>query len=98
MPAVGRGPSCTDAHVSARDIQVSLLPQHHAHQGRLVRDRPRAPWKEHIRLDSCSLRPAEGDLLIGDPSKIIFRPGWRRTVKFDQLVQIMVDADLDYPD
>jgi GDPmannose 4,6-dehydratase len=40
------------------------------------------------------MRPAEVDLLIADPSKARERLGWEPTVDFEQLVKIMVDADL----
>jgi GDPmannose 4,6-dehydratase len=52
-------------------------------------------WKEHVRHDSRYERPAEVDLLIGDSSKAKKRLGWEPKVKFNQLVGLMVDADLD---
>jgi GDPmannose 4,6-dehydratase len=52
-------------------------------------------WKEHVHVDPAFVRPAEVDMLIGDPSKAKRKLGWEPTVKFKQLVELMVDADLD---
>lgn len=51
-------------------------------------------WKEHVRFDARYERPAEVDLLIGDPAKAKSKLGWEPRVRFKELVQIMVDADL----
>jgi GDPmannose 4,6-dehydratase len=51
-------------------------------------------WKEYIKHDARYERPAEVDLLIGDPSKAKKALGWEPTVRFPELVRIMVDADL----
>jgi len=45
-------------------------------------------------IDERFLRPAEVDLLIGDPGKAEKVLGWTREVDFPQLVQMMVEADL----
>lgn len=50
-------------------------------------------WSEHVRLDQKYFRPAEVDLLIGDPTKAAVNLGWRPKTKFIDLVKIMVDAD-----
>jgi GDPmannose 4,6-dehydratase len=42
------------------------------------------------------LRPAEVDLLIGDPSKAKAKLGWQPEVDFEQLVAMMVEHDLEY--
>jgi GDPmannose 4,6-dehydratase len=52
-------------------------------------------WKEHVRHDPRYERPAEVDLLIGDASKAREALGWEPKVKFKELVQIMVDADMN---
>ncbi len=52
-------------------------------------------WKEYIKHDARYERPAEVDLLIGDPAKAKRILDWEPKVKFAELVQIMVDADLD---
>ncbi|MFN2540449.1 MAG: GDP-mannose 4,6-dehydratase [Mycobacteriales bacterium] len=52
-------------------------------------------WSRHVELDKRFLRPAEVDLLIGDASKARSVLGWQPTVAFEQLVHMMVDADLE---
>ena len=49
---------------------------------------------EHVRTDPALIRPAEVDLLVGDPSKAQERLGWEPAVDFEGLVRMMVDADL----
>jgi GDPmannose 4,6-dehydratase len=51
-------------------------------------------WRQFVQLDSSLLRPAEVELLIGDPAKARERLGWRPKVSFGELVRMMVDADL----
>ena len=52
-------------------------------------------WKDHVTLDERFVRPAEVDLLIGDPAKAREKLGWEPKVGFEQLVQMMVDSDLE---
>jgi GDPmannose 4,6-dehydratase len=52
-------------------------------------------WKEYVKHDDRYERPAEVDLLIGDPAKAKRVLDWEPKVRFKQLVQIMVDADLE---
>ncbi len=51
--------------------------------------------KTLIRIDPKYFRPAEVDLLLGDPSKARRELGWELKTSFDQLVNMMVDADLE---
>jgi GDPmannose 4,6-dehydratase len=51
-------------------------------------------WKDYVKHDDRYERPAEVDLLIGDASKARKILGWEPKVRFKELVQIMVDADL----
>lgn len=51
-------------------------------------------WQNYIEFDERYLRPAEVDLLIGDPAKAKQKLGWEPSVTFEQLVQLMVEADL----
>jgi GDPmannose 4,6-dehydratase len=51
-------------------------------------------WQKHVVSDPAYYRPAEVDLLIGDPSKAKRVLGWQPQVSFEQLVRRMVDADL----
>jgi len=52
-------------------------------------------WQKHVRTDPALLRPAEVDHLIGDASKARRVLGWEPTVSFEQLVAMMVDADIE---
>ncbi len=51
-------------------------------------------WNKYVGVDPRFIRPAEVDLLIGDPSKAKKELGWAPAVDFKQLVAMMVDADL----
>ncbi len=51
-------------------------------------------WQDHVVIDPAFLRPAEVDLLVGNPSKALRVLGWQREVDFVSLVQMMVAADL----
>lgn len=51
-------------------------------------------WREYVVQDPQFMRPAEVDLLVGDPSKAGQKLGWEPQVDFRQLVRMMVDADL----
>ncbi len=52
-------------------------------------------WKEYVKHDDRYERPAEVDLLLGDPTKAKKQLGWQPKVRFQELVKIMVDADLE---
>jgi GDPmannose 4,6-dehydratase len=52
-------------------------------------------WRPYVRQDPKFFRPAEVDLLIGDPSKAKAELGWEPTVSFEQLVSMMVRNDLE---
>ena len=52
-------------------------------------------WKQFVKHDPRYERPAEVDLLLGDASKAKKILGWEPKVRFDELVRIMVDADMD---
>ena len=49
---------------------------------------------EHVDIDPRYYRPSEVDVLLGDPSKAREKLGWEPTVTFEELVRIMVDADM----
>ena len=51
-------------------------------------------WHDYVVQDERFMRPAEVDLLVGDPSKAGKRLGWEPAVSFEQLVKMMVDADI----
>ncbi len=52
-------------------------------------------WKEHVVQDPAFARPAEVDVLIGSPAKAKAKLGWTPKVSFQQLVELMVDADIE---
>lgn len=52
-------------------------------------------WEDYVAFDERYLRPAEVDLLIGDPTKAREKLGWKPSVTFPELVNLMVDADLE---
>ena len=51
-------------------------------------------WQKYVKVDQRFIRPAEVDLLIGDPTKARTQLGWQQDVNFRGLVTMMVDADL----
>ena len=53
-------------------------------------------WERHVRVDPA-LRRAKGEVanLVGDPSAARSRLGWQPTVSFEELVRLMVDADVE---
>ncbi|MFE4707351.1 GDP-mannose 4,6-dehydratase [Peribacillus simplex] len=51
-------------------------------------------WQEHVVQDPQFMRPAEVDILLGDPSKAKQKLKWEPQINFEQLVKMMVDQDL----
>jgi GDPmannose 4,6-dehydratase len=51
-------------------------------------------WEDYVVVDPKFFRPAEVDLLVGDPTKAHEKLGWKPSVSFQGLVEMMVDADL----
>ncbi|NEP26200.1 GDP-mannose 4,6-dehydratase, partial [Moorena sp. SIO3I6] len=51
-------------------------------------------WNNYVEFDERYLRPAEVDILIGDPTKAKKALGWEPSVTFEELVALMVEADL----
>jgi len=51
-------------------------------------------YRDFVRIDPALVRPAEVDLLVGDASKARRELGWEPTVSFEELVAMMVDADV----
>jgi GDPmannose 4,6-dehydratase len=60
----------------------------------LTFDRLQLDWKKHVKIDAKYYRPTEVDLLIGDCSKAKTHLGWQPKVRFEELIAMMVDADL----
>ncbi len=52
-------------------------------------------WRDYTVQDERFMRPAEVDLLIGNPAKAKEKLGWEPTVSFEQLIEMMVKADYD---
>lgn len=52
-------------------------------------------YQRYVEIDPKYFRPTEVDLLVGDASKAKRQLGWTPKVKFDELVRIMVDADVE---
>ncbi len=51
-------------------------------------------YQDYVRVDPKLVRPAEVDVLLGDPSCALKKLGWKPQVSFEQLVKMMVDADM----
>ena len=51
-------------------------------------------WNQHVEIDPKYFRPTEVDVLIGNPTKARTELGWQPRVGFEELVRMMVDADL----
>ena len=52
-------------------------------------------WEKYVVVDPRFARPAEVELLLGDPTKAKTQLGWEPKVSFQGLVEMMVDADLE---
>jgi GDPmannose 4,6-dehydratase len=55
-------------------------------------------WQPYVRQDPQFMRPAEVDILLGDPAKAEEVLGWRREVDFPGLVRLMVAHDIKATD
>ncbi len=51
-------------------------------------------WRKYVVSDPKFIRPAEVDLLVGDASKAHAKLGWEPSITFEDLIQMMVDADM----
>ncbi|WP_249023399.1 GDP-mannose 4,6-dehydratase [Brachyspira hampsonii] len=52
-------------------------------------------WKKYVEIDPRYYRPAEVDLLLGDPTKAKEKLGWKPKTTFKELVKIMLEYDLN---
>ena len=52
-------------------------------------------WEDHVVIDEAFFRPAEVDLLVGDATKAEELLGWKPGTSFENLVTMMVDADIE---
>jgi GDPmannose 4,6-dehydratase len=62
----------------------------------LAFERADLDWKKYVKIDERFVRPAEVDLLIGDPKKAKQKLKWEPKTSFKQLVNMMVDSDLKF--
>jgi GDPmannose 4,6-dehydratase len=51
-------------------------------------------WQKYVVCDPQFFRPAEVDLLVGDPSKAHAKLGWGPSISFEELIRLMIDADM----
>jgi GDPmannose 4,6-dehydratase len=51
-------------------------------------------YRDHVRTDDSFLRPAEVDVLLGDPTKAKARLGWEPTISLEAMIAEMVEADI----
>jgi GDPmannose 4,6-dehydratase len=51
-------------------------------------------WKKHVEIDQRYFRPTEVDFLLGDATKARKKLNWKPKVGFEELVRMMVDADM----
>jgi GDPmannose 4,6-dehydratase len=51
-------------------------------------------WQKYVVCDPQFFRPAEVDLLVGDPSKAHAKLGWEPSISFEELIRLMIDADM----
>jgi GDPmannose 4,6-dehydratase len=52
-------------------------------------------WRDYVVTDPAFIRPAEVDLLIADPTKARTELGWAPRTSFEELIRMMVDADIE---
>ncbi len=82
-------------HDHADDYVVATGQSHTVqHLVELAFGRAGLDWRAHVKVDAKFLRPAEVDHLVGDAAKATRVLGWTPQVSFEQLVAMMVDADL----
>jgi len=51
-------------------------------------------WQDYVEIDPKLIRPAEVDLLVGNPAKAHQQLGWKPSISFETMIERMVDADL----
>jgi GDPmannose 4,6-dehydratase len=49
---------------------------------------------DHLYIDPALFRPAEVDILLGDPAKALDKLGWRSEVTLEEMIMEMIDADI----
>jgi GDPmannose 4,6-dehydratase len=51
-------------------------------------------WENHVKIDPRYFRPTEVELLVADSSRAMRKFGWKPQIRFNDLVKVMVDADM----
>jgi GDPmannose 4,6-dehydratase len=83
-------------HATAEDYVIASGETHSVREFcELAFSRAGLDWQKHVVVDPAFIRPAEVDLLVGDPSKAKRELGWKASMDFKGLVEMMVDADLE---
>ena len=78
------------------DYVVSTGHQHSVREfAELAFDRVGLDWRQHVRSEEARFRPTDVHTLCGDPSRARSKLGWEPEVSFEQLVAMMVDADME---
>jgi GDPmannose 4,6-dehydratase len=52
-------------------------------------------WTQFVKIDEQFMRPAEVDLLVGDPTRAEKELGWKPAVSFEKMIEMMVNHDID---
>lgn len=100
-PETVRGPSEPSAREVAHDYRTQRGGAEHVVLA-LAKGFPDAPiyndWRLYVRQDPQLMRPAEVDILLGDPAKAEEVLGWKREIDFPGLVGFMVAHDIKATD
>jgi GDPmannose 4,6-dehydratase len=83
-------------HKTAEEFVIATGESHSVRDfARIAFNHAGLDWRKHVKVDKKLFRPAEVNTLRGDPSKARRKLGWKPRVSFDQLVEMMVDADIE---
>jgi len=78
------------------DYVIATGEDHSVHEFlELAFERVELDWRKYVETDERYLRPSEVDVLMGDSNKARRMLGWAPRVKFNELVAMMIDADLE---
>jgi GDPmannose 4,6-dehydratase len=81
---------------SPRDFVVCTGETHSVREFcQLALDHVGLAWDDYVVVDEEFMRPAEVDLLVGDAKLAATELGWTPTTPFEELVRLMVEADMD---
>ncbi|MDO8428063.1 MAG: GDP-mannose 4,6-dehydratase [Candidatus Diapherotrites archaeon] len=84
-------------HKKADDFVIGTGEQHSVQEFcQLAFDYVGLDYTKHVKIDPANKRPAEVDTLLADSSKAKKELGWKPKISFKELVELMVDADLEF--